>query len=63
MMSSSEIADYIKIRNGELGNDEILEMIDISKNPQIDHISYENGVWNMWDNIGMHFTFHKRNWN
>lgn len=62
-MSSSEIADYIKIRNGELGNDEILEMIDISKNPQIDHISYENSVWNMWDNTGMHFTFHKRNWN
>lgn len=62
-MTSSEISDYIKHRNGELCVDEILEVIDVSRNPQIDHIVYENDVWKMWDNTGICFTFKKRDWN
>lgn len=62
-MTSSEISSYIDIRNGELCSDEILDMVDVSRNPQINHIVYENGIWNMWDNVGTHFTFRQRNWN
>lgn len=61
-MTSSEISSYINIRHGELCSDEILHIIDTTRNPQIDHIVYENGVWNMWDKNGEQFTFKKRGW-
>lgn len=61
-MTSFNITNYINVRNGELSSDEILEIIDIEKNPQIDHIEYQNNTWNIWDNLGSHFSFKKREW-
>lgn len=56
-MTSSEIKSFIKIRKGELGSDEILYIIDIERNPQINHIIYENRKYKMWDCDGNEFNF------
>lgn len=61
-MTSDEIESFIDARCGELSSDEIVLLMDVDKNPQIDHIIFENGLWIMWDNTGREFTFHKRNW-
>lgn len=61
-MTSYRMTNYINARNKELSSDEILEVIDIEKNPQIDHIEYQNNTWNVWDNLGNHFNFKKREW-
>lgn len=61
-MTSFNMTNYINVRNGELSSDEILEVIDTEKNPQIDHIEYQNNIWNIWDNLGGHFSFKKREW-
>lgn len=61
-MRSEELAQYIAARYGELNRDEIAKVTDITENPQINHIIYENGVWNMWDSNGWNFQFRKRNW-
>lgn len=61
-MTSDEIEAFINSRYGELSSDEILELMDIDKNPQIDHIVFENNSWKMWDNTGREFHFRKRNW-
>ena len=61
-MTSDEIETFINSRYGELSSDEILELMDVDKNPQIDHIIFENGTWIMWDNAGREFHFRKRNW-
>ena len=61
-MTSQEITQYINARNGELSSDEILQVIDPTRNSQLNHIVYENGVWNLWDDRGIHFSFIKRNW-
>ena len=61
-MTSDEIEAFINSRSGELSSDEILEMMDVDKNPQIDHIVFENNSWKMWDNAGREFHFRKRNW-
>ena len=61
-MSSSEIEQYIRNRNYELSSDEILTIIDTSRNPQIDHIVYENEQYKIWDESGNYFEFKKRNW-
>lgn len=61
-MTSDEIEAFINSRYGELSSDEILEMMDVDKNPQIDHIVFENNSWKMWDNTGREFHFRKRNW-
>ena len=61
-MTSDEIEAFINSRYGELSSDEILELMDVDKNPQIDHIIFENGTWIMWDNIGREFHFKKRTW-
>lgn len=61
-MTSDEIESFINSRYGELSSDEILQLMDIDKNPQIDHIVFENELWKMWDNTGREFKFHKRNW-
>lgn len=61
-MTSSEIKHYIEARNSELCEDEILHIVDISRNECIDHIVYENGIWNAWCNDGTHVEFKKRNW-
>lgn len=61
-MTSDEIEAFINSRYGELSSDEILELMDVDKNPQIDHIVFENNEWRMWDNAGREFHFRKRNW-
>ena len=61
-MTSDEIEAFINSRYGELSSDEILELMDVDKNPQIDHIVFENNSWIMWDNVGREFHFRKRNW-
>ena len=61
-MTSDEIEAFINSRYGELSSDEILELMDVDKNPQIDHIVFENNSWKMWDNTGREFHFRKRTW-
>lgn len=61
-MTSDEIESFINSRCGELSSDEIALLMDADKNPQIDHIIFENGSWTMWDNTGREFKFHKRSW-
>lgn len=61
-MTSDEIESFINSRYGELSSDEILQLMDVDKNPQIDHIIFKNGSWIMWDNAGREFHFRKRNW-
>lgn len=61
-MTSDEIEAFINSRYGELSSDEILELMDVDKNPQIDHIIFQNNEWIMWDNTGREFHFRKRNW-
>lgn len=58
----AELDEYIGIRGGELCADEVLRAVDVSENPQIDHIVYENGQWEMWDREGKCFKFKKRDW-
>ena len=61
-MTTPELYNYINVRNGELCSDEILECIDIVKNPQLDHITYQDNYYTMWDGQGNKFTFKVRNW-
>lgn len=61
-MKSYEIQNYVNVRNHELNSDEILFATDVSKHPQIDHIVYENGKYEVWDNEGYYWWFTKRNW-
>ena len=61
-MTSDEIEAFINSRYVELSSDEILQLMDVDKNPQIDHIVFENNSWKMWDNTGREFHFRKRNW-
>ena len=61
-MTSDEIEAFINSRYGELSSDEILELMDVDKNPQVDHIVFENNEWRMWDNTGREFYFRKRTW-
>lgn len=59
-MKSSELSNFIEVRNRALSSDEILNVIDTEQNPQIDHIIYENGLWQIWDKEGNYFSFVKR---
>lgn len=59
-MKSSELSNFIEVRNRALSSDEILNVIDAEQNPQIDHIIYENGLWQIWDKEGNYFSFVKR---
>jgi len=61
-MTSQEIETYIGVRNGELSSDEILRIIDVSRNPSINHIIFENGTYVMWDINGTKFNFKMRTW-
>lgn len=61
-MTSDEIESFINSRHEELSSDEIILLMDVDKNPQIDHVIFENGYWTMWDNTGREFSFRKRFW-
>lgn len=61
-MTTTEIGNYLMVRNNELNIDEILHIIDTERNPQINYIIYENNVWQIWTDKGDYFMFKKRNW-
>lgn len=61
-MTSDELRYYINSRYGQLSSDELLEVLDTSKNPTLNHIVYENGCWKAWDKDGNYFEFTKRDW-
>ena len=61
-MNHKELEYYIRSRNAQLSSDELLEVLDISKNPQLNHIIYENEMWKAWDADGNYYEFRKRNW-
>ena len=61
-MTDEELNYYIRSRNIQLSSDEILQVIDTEKNPQINHIIYERDVWKIWDTDGNYYEFYKRNW-
>lgn len=61
-MTNEELSYYINSRNGELSSDEILNVVDTSKNPQLNHIEYENDLWKVWDTSGNYYEFRKRTW-
>lgn len=61
-MTSPELKQFIAVRCGELSQDELHKVLDVSDNPQIDHIILKNGIWNMWDKDGNNFQFRKRDW-
>lgn len=51
-MYSEEIKKLLKIRNNLVNLNEYLQ---ITSSPQIDHIKYENGIFNIWTNDGYKF--------
>lgn len=58
-MTNEEIHEYINIRGGRLGGDEILAMVNTDDKPQIDHVKFEAGEnkIHMWAKDGDHFEF------
>lgn len=61
-MTTNEINEYIRVRNNELCMDEILHIIDISRNPQINGVEFHGNEWKVWTEDGDFFVFRKRNW-
>ena len=59
-MTYLELKDYIQVRNHELNSDEILFVTDVTKHPQIDHMQYRDGRYEMWDSQGNYYWFSKR---
>ncbi len=58
-MTNDEIREYINIRNGYLGGDEIIAIVNTNDKPQIDHVLYvghENKI-HLWSRDGEHFEF------
>lgn len=51
-MYSYEIENLLKLKNYLVS---IQEYLDIVKSPQIDHIKYENDVFNIWTNDNYNF--------
>ena len=58
-MYPSEIKKFIEDRNGRLTSEEINLIIDIGRNPQLNHITYNpwDCSYDMWDYDGNHFHF------
>ena len=61
-MTHEELDYFIRSRYGELSSDEILKVVDTSRNPQLNHIVYEKDVWKAWDTAGNYYEFRKRKW-
>ena len=60
-MTSCELEKYISERNHHLTREEILQVINVTKNPMIDHILFNNGEWSMWDKSGSFYCFTQKN--
>lgn len=56
-MTSCELATYLTERKHQLTREEILQVINITQNPMIDHILFCSGVWSMWDRKGNYYDF------
>lgn len=58
-MYSWEIEKFLKDRNYTVGGDDLINLIDTRKNPQLSHIEYNagNGSYDMWDKEGNHYHF------
>lgn len=58
-MYSWEIGEFIKNRNGKIGGDDLLKIIDPKENPQIQKITYQpsNNTYYMKDNENNEFYF------
>ena len=58
-MYTWEIINYINQRGKYLKPEEIKEVIDVFKNPQIDHIEYNTfeNKYQMWDKEGNYMEF------
>lgn len=61
-MLSDELAHYIGVRGGQLSSDEILQVIDTDRNPQIKKIIYDGYKWEVQTNDERWFSFIKRDW-
>ena len=56
-MYSWELEHYIKDRNGCIGGDDLLFIIDVKNHPQINYIEYRNGRYTITTNDGYVFNF------
>lgn len=58
-MYPSEMKRFIEDRKGKLTSEEINTIIDIERNPQLNHITYNpwDCSYDMWDREGNHFHF------
>lgn len=59
-MTDTEIGNYINNRRGYLTQDEIHHILDVDRNPQIDHYEYAFHAYDVWTKNGGHFLFCKR---
>jgi hypothetical protein len=59
-MSSDDLDYYIKVRGNYLSSDEILYVLDMKRNPCVDHIVYENYLYTVWCTDGKKFEFRMR---
>ena len=59
-MTSCELGKYLTERNHQLSREEILHVINVTQNPMIDHILFNNGEWSMWDTSGNFYCFTQR---
>ena len=59
-MTDSEIEHYIDNRGHYLTQDEIHHILDVERNPQIDHYELLGGTYKAWTNSGGYFKFFKR---
>ena len=53
-MYSEEIKHLLELKNYYI---EVKEYLKIIKSPQVDHIKYENHLFNVWTKDGYYFKF------
>ena len=53
-MYSHEILELLKLKRNLISHNEYIQII---KSPQINHIKYDNNVFNIWTNDGYKFEF------
>lgn len=61
-MTSSELKQFVDVRFGELSQDEIMQVLNVSNNKSIDHIEYIGENYSVWCNDGTFLHFKLRKW-
>ena len=61
-MNDIELNDFVNIRDHELCQDEILSVLDITKNPTVSSFKYVDGWYNVYTENGTELYFKKREW-